>query len=129
MARNRKHQSTEAWFRPAVICVLVCGILGGAGVGYVWQKGVLQDLGRQTIQRERQLATLSDQNEKLRKQLGYMRSPRYLEERIKDLKLGLAPPHPGQIWRLPEPVHDYPEAEKSTERQFAADHGRHETVR
>jgi hypothetical protein len=120
MARNRKTQSAAAWFRPAVSCGLVCLLLGGSGVGYVWQTGVIKALGQQISQRERQLADLNDQNEKLRKQLGYMRSPRYLEARIKELNLGLTIPQPAQILRLNEPVTDYPDTEKSPERHYAA---------
>ncbi len=129
MARNRKTQSAAAWFRPAVSCGLVCLVLGGSGVGYVWQKGVINDLGQQTIKRERRLAELNDQNEKLRKQLGYMRSPRYLETRIKDLNLGLALPQPAQILRLTEPLSDYPVSEKKPAQHYAARESRGESVR
>lgn len=129
MARNRKTQSAFAWFRPAASCGLVCLLLGGSGLGYVWQTGVIKDLGQQISQRERQLLELNDQNEKLRKQLGYMRSPRYLEARIKELNLGLAIPQPAQILRLSEPVTDYPEVDKTPERHYAASGNSSATVR
>lgn len=45
---------------------------------------------------------LQDQSKKFRDQLEIMRSPRYLEARIKELNLGLAQPAPAQIWRLNE---------------------------
>jgi hypothetical protein len=33
-----------------------------------------------------------------------MRSPQFLEMRIKELNLGLVPPQPSQVWRLNEPL-------------------------
>ena len=78
MARNRKYQSAANRFGPALKAFLLCLLIGGSGVGYVWQKDQISQLGKQITRRERQLALLADQNEKLRKQLGTMRSPRYL---------------------------------------------------
>ena len=61
---------------------------------------------------------LADQNEKLRKQLGTMRSPALPGRRgFKELNLGLVPPQPTQVWRLPEPRRDSPRA--AAERQYA----------
>src|SRR5215207_7152407 len=103
MARNRKYQSAAIRFGPALKALLLCLLIGGSGVGYVWQKNQIYQLGQQIKKRENWLDKLEDQNEKLRKQLGVMRGPQYLERRIKDLNLGLAPAQPGQIWRLSEP--------------------------
>ena len=75
-------------------------------------------MGKQIKRRELQLAVLEDQSEKLRKQLGTMRSPGYLQRRIQELGLGLVPPQPAQVWRLSEPVRDLPGQEG--ERQYAA---------
>ncbi len=108
MARNRKHESAAIRFGPTLKALLLCLLIGGAGVGYVWQKDQIQQLGRQIKQREVRLRGLVDQNEKLRKQLGTMRSPGLLEARIKELNLGLVQPDPTQIWRLPEPVREAP---------------------
>ncbi len=109
MAKNRKYRSAALRFGPALKAFLLCLFIGGSGVGYVWQKNQLIDLGRQIKQRELRLTALGAQNEKLKKQLATMRSPAFLENRIKDLNLGLVQPQPGQIWRLPEPARDLPE--------------------
>ena len=106
MARNRKHESAAIRFGPTLKALLLCLLIGGAGVGYVWQKDQIYRLGRQIKQREVRLRELVDQNEKLRKQLGTMRSPGPLELRIKELNLGLVQPDPTQVWRLPEPSRD-----------------------
>jgi hypothetical protein len=120
MARNRKYQSAAIRFGPALKAFLLCLLIGGSGVGYVWQKSQINELGKQLIARERQLAKLDEDIEKLRKQLGTLRSPQYLEKRIKDLNLGLVAPQPSQIWRLNEPLPDAPVPPDNHERQYAA---------
>jgi cell division protein FtsB len=120
MARNRKYQSAAIRFGPALKAFLLCLLIGGSGVGYVWQKSQINELGKQLIARERQLAKLDEDIERLRKQLGTLRSPQYLEKRIKDLNLGLVAPVPSQIWRLNEPLPDAPVLPDNHERQYAA---------
>ena len=120
MARNRKNQAAAIRFGPAVKAVVLCLLLGGSGVGYVWQKNQIYDLGQQMKKRETTLWTLQYHNEELRKQLAKMRSPKFLETRVKELNLGLVQPLPGQILRLSEPLPEVPKAE----RQFAAQQAR-----
>ena len=104
MAKNRKHQSAAIRFGPALKAFLLCLLIGGSGVGYVWQKNQIYDLGQQIRKRELRLKDLQDQNEKLRRQLVYMRSPQFLEARVKELNLGLVPSQPSQVWYLKEPA-------------------------
>ena len=118
MARNRKYQSAANRFGPALKAFLLCLLIGGSGVGYVWQKDQISQLGQQIKKRELRLADLENQSEKLRKQLATMRSPRFLERRIQELGLGLGPPQQTQVWRLVEPARDLPRGER--ERQYAA---------
>ncbi len=103
MARNRKHQSAAVRFGPALKAFMLCAFIGGSGVGYVWQKSQIDELGRQIKQREVRLAELQYQNKKLADHLAILRSPKDLRRRLPDLKLGLVPVHPAQVWRLPEP--------------------------
>jgi hypothetical protein len=102
MAKNRKHQSAAIRFGPALKAFLLCLLIGGSGVGYVWQKSQIDELGRQIKKRETRLAELQDRNKKMRDQLAILRSPAELVERAR--KLGLGQPQPAQVWRLPEPV-------------------------
>ncbi len=118
MTRNRKYRTAAIRFGPVLKAFLLCLLIGGAGVGYVWQKDQIFQLGKQIEKRERRLPELVEQNEKLRKQLGTMRSPRVLERRIQELGLGLAPAQPAQVWRLTEPARDLPRSE--SERHYAA---------
>jgi hypothetical protein len=117
MAKNRKYQSAAIRFGPAVKALVLCVMIGGAGIGYVWQKSQIDSLGMQIRKRELRLAELELLNEKLRKQLALMRSPLYLEARIKELNLGLAPARPGQVWSLPEPCPE--SARPLSDRQLA----------
>jgi hypothetical protein len=118
MARNRKSQSAAARFGPALKACLLCILIGGSGVGYVWQKDQLHRLGQQITSREIRLGQLEDQNEKLSKQLATMRTPQYLEAQIQKLNLGLVRPQIAQIWHLPEPATESHRLD--AERQYAA---------
>ena len=73
MARNRKYQSAAIRFGPALKAFLLCLLLGGSGLGYVWLKDQISRLGRQIKQSELRLDELQYQSDKLRKQLGAMR--------------------------------------------------------
>jgi hypothetical protein len=118
MRRNRKYRSAAIRFGPALKAFLLCLLIGGSGVGYVWQKDQISQLGMQIKKRELQLSTLGDQNEKLAKTLGWMRSPQYLGDRIRDLRLGLERPQPTQVWYLAEPGRELPRQDIG--RQYAA---------
>lgn len=116
MAKNRKHQSAAIRFGPALKAILLCSVICSSALGYVWQKYQIFDLGQQIRKRELRLTDLQNQNEKLRRQLAQMRSPSFLEVRVRELNLGLVPPEPSQVWYLTEPT---PESSKS-DRQLAA---------
>jgi uncharacterized protein HemX len=104
MAKNRKHQSAAIRFGPAVKAFLLCLLIGGSGVGYVWQKNQIDQLGREIRALEERRKRLAKQNSELESQKNLMRSPQYLEARAKDLKLGLVAPQPSAVWRLNEPA-------------------------
>ena len=104
MAKNRKYQTASVRFGPALKAFLLCALIGGSGVGYVWQKSQIDQLGRQIKARETRLKELENQNKKARGQLAVLRSPIMLKKRIEELKLGLVEPQQAQIWRLPEPA-------------------------
>src|SRR5213596_1163135 len=103
MAKNRKYRSAALLFGPALKAFLLCLLIGGSGIGYVWQKNQIYQLGHQINKREARLGEIMYQNEQLRKQLGKMRTQTYLEKRIKDLNLGLVLKQESQVWRLTEP--------------------------
>jgi len=73
VAKNRKSQSAAIRFGPALKAFLLCLLIGGSGVGYVWQKNQILELGRQFKKQETTLTDLKNQNEKMRRQLASLR--------------------------------------------------------
>jgi cell division protein FtsL len=102
MAKNRRNQSAAIRFGPALKALFICLVIAGLAVGYVWQKGEIYQLGRQITQCEGRLAQLRDENQKLSDQLAVLNSPVMLDQRVRELNLGLVPAQPGQVYRLIE---------------------------
>ncbi len=104
MAKNRKYRSAGVRFGPALKAFLLCLLIGGSAVGYVWQQNQIYELGQQKKARETQLSQLVERNKKLEHILQSRWRPMYLDSRIK--KLGLIAPPPSQVWQLPEPARE-----------------------
>ena len=81
---------------------MLCAFIGGSAIGYVWQKNQLIDLGRKIREKESRLAQFRQANEKLSKQLVTLRSPAYLERRLKEMNIHLVRPSETQILRIVE---------------------------
>jgi hypothetical protein len=118
MARNRKSQSVAVRFGPPLKAFLLCLLIGGSGVGYVWQKDQIARLGQQRRSREVRLESLKTQNERLKRQLVQLCSTEMIKKSVEDFKLPLALPEPGMKVRLVEPACEPVSAEHKTE--FAA---------
>jgi cell division protein FtsB len=118
MPRNRKSQSAAIRFGPALKALLLCLLIGGSGVGYVWQKEQIAWLGQQIKKQETVLKSMEAKNKELRQHLADMRSPLQIKAQIKKDNLGLVLPTDSQILRLPEPVPAPPQADHET--QYAA---------
>ncbi|HTR41336.1 MAG TPA: septum formation initiator family protein [Pseudomonadales bacterium] len=116
MPKNRNSQSAHIRFGPALKAFFLCFLIAGSAVGYVWQKSQIYELGRQIRAREIRLSQLRSQNQKLTDQLAILRSPVMLDQRARQLNLGLVPAQPGQVCRLPDPVSG---AQNNQPRQFA----------
>jgi len=104
MARNRKNQSAGLPVGPALKAALICGFIVVCCVGYVWQKKQIAELSQQISNDEKRLKLTRLNNEKLESQLASLLLPGALGARARDLKLGLGPPQPNQIWRLTVPA-------------------------
>ena len=102
MARNRKTNGGAVRLAPVVNAFLLCLFLGGSGIGYVWQKGQIDALGRQIGEREKRLADLRRQNKMRSDHLAALCSPTALEAKVKALNLGLVQPPISQVVRLVE---------------------------
>ena len=104
MPKLRKSQSEVIRFAPVVKVVVLCFLIAGSAVGYVWEKSQIYQLGRQMYQCESQIKQLTINNQRLTDQLAILRSPMMLDQRARQLNLGLVPTQPGQVYRLPEPA-------------------------
>lgn len=116
MPKSRKSQSAAIRFGPALKAFFLCFLIAGSAVGYVWQKSQIYELGRQIRQCEIHLSQLRSQDQRLTDQLAILRSPMMLDQRARQLNLGLVPATPGQVCRLPDPIVG---AQNNQPRQFA----------
>ena len=103
MAKNRKNEAAEIRFGPVLKVVLLCALIGGSAIGYVWQKSQIEHLGRQISEREAKLKQLRNDNKIWSDEVAFLKSPVIIDRRVKDLNLGLAPAQPMQVVRLAEP--------------------------
>lgn len=111
MGKNRKNGSSVR-FVPVVKAALICMLLGGSAVGYVYQKNQIFELGRQIQKSEQRLAGLQANNAHLQRSLFTLQSTVYLENRVRELKLGLVQPAQSQILTIVEwPAHAVPRSE------------------
>jgi cell division protein FtsL len=109
MAKSKKNQSAAIGFGPVLKVFFLCSVIGGSALGYVWEKSQIYQLGRQIRQQEIHLSQLESQNQRLTDQLAILRSPVMIDQRARQLNLGLVPAQPDQVCRLPEPVLNAPE--------------------
>lgn len=100
MAKNRKTQAAEIRFGPVLKVVLLCSLICGSAIGYVWQKNQINHLGRKISEDEDQLKQFKKRNSTLTDQIALWRSPVMLDQRVKQLNLGLGPAQPMQVVRL-----------------------------
>ena len=119
MSKNRKNQAAAIRFGPALKASFLCLLIAGSAIGYVWQKNEIKHLERQITDREKQRDQLLKDNQILTDQLAAMRLPVMLDQRVRELKLGLAPAQPGQRISLVEPVPATP-GRKTSPQQFAS---------
>lgn len=84
-------------FGPAIKAFLLCLVICGSGLGYVWQKQQIVGLGRQIKQSELRLEELRRENKLRGDALGWLRSPQALDVRVRELNLSLVLPRPEQV--------------------------------
>lgn len=125
MAKNRKAQSVTERFGPAIKAFVLCLLIGGVGVGYVWQKNQIDQLGNDIKEREIRLSELQRQNKIRADQLATLISPPALEARVKKLNLGLIQPPLSQVVHLVEvPAGQEDPATRAGRERFLSQAGR-----
>ena len=80
MARNRRNQSGAVWLIPALKAGVLCSMLGGSAVGYVLQKNVLHELGRNITKREALLERLKWENKMRAQHLANLQLPKSIAD-------------------------------------------------
>ncbi len=123
MAGKRKNEPAGIPFGPALKAAFMCLLVAGSAVGYVWQKSRIYQISQEIRQCETRLGQLRNENLRLTDQLAILESPLMLDQRARELNLGLAPAQPGQIWRLPEPAAPAGNAEPAPRRLAARQAG------
>src|SRR5256885_377414 len=106
MGRNRRNQSGAVWLIPALKAGVLCSMLGGSAVGYVLQKNLLHELGQGITRREAVLERLRWENKMRAQHLANLQLPLHIERRVREQRLGLGKPQPGQTIWLAEPMSD-----------------------
>lgn len=116
MSKNRKSQTASVRFGAVIRVCCLCLLVAASAIGFVWEKSEIARLGRQISQREASLRQLQAENNRLAGQIGRLREPVMLDQRVRELNLGLTPAQPAQkIW-LTEAS---PAAARSSDRQLA----------
>lgn len=118
MPKNRKNQTAAVRFGPLLKVVLLCSVVCGSAIGFVWQKGEIARLGHEIASREKQLKQLQDDNARSLNQLAELNSSVRIDQRARELNLGLGPVQPGQQIVLAEPVALAPD-DRNASRQLA----------
>ena len=111
---NRKRKKLSVRFGPALKAVLICLVTCSLGLGYVWQKKQINDLGAQIKKNENKMEDLRRENKRRGDTLAFLMSPQELDVRLRQLGLDLEVPRPEQIVVLveakmkvthPQPLH------------------------
>ena len=102
MAKNRTGQVAGIGFVPAIKAALLCLLITGAAVGYVWQKGVIDQLGKQEQVLETRLTKLTHANQMMTDRIAELTSPVAIDAWVKSKDRGIVPPRPDQVVRLKE---------------------------
>jgi len=117
MAKNRKNQAAEIRFGPVLKVLLLCSMICGSALGYVWQKNQIDRLGMEIQKKESTLRQMKQKNEEQAKDVNFLRSREHLVKRVTELNLGLVPVQPQQVI----PLREVPFAtDTNSVRQFAS---------
>ena len=100
--RRRKTSAVK----PATVIatVILCAAACLAGIGYVWAKAQVWKLSQEMKKLEVRRDELKRHNDSLERIYAGMCTPERLDQRVRELNLGLFRPPPSQIVRLPEPA-------------------------
>ena len=99
---TRRNDSSLARFAPAIKAASVCLVTCGLGLGYVWQKQQIAQLGKEIKGQEMSLEDLEKENKELGDTLAQLKAPQVLDQLVRQWHLGLEMPRPHQVVVLEE---------------------------
>jgi len=99
---TRRRDSSLARFAPAVKAASICLVTCGLGLGYVWQKQQIAQLGEEIKGHEFRLEDLGKENKELGDTLAQLKSPQVLDQLVQQWHLDLEIPRPHQVVVLEE---------------------------
>lgn len=100
--KRQRFQAGHTQGLDVVLVLIVCTLIACAGVGYVWQKEQIVQLGKKTKRLEIRIDELKHREETLRRDGARLSTSRELETQLRRMNLGLTQPKPDQIIRLPD---------------------------
>lgn len=112
--RTARNAGVEIGHALRVLCL--CLFVGAASVGYLYQKNQLENLGEEILSKELRLRQLKQENSDDQEKLAWMQTHRYLDGRVKQLRLGLVEPREEQILRLEETL--YTSVPQASDRRY-----------
>jgi len=98
----RRGSSSLAQFAPAVKAAAICLVTCGLGLGYVWQKQQIAQLGKEIKGPEVRLEVRGKQKKELGDTLAQLKSPQVLDQLVNQWHLDLEMPRPHQVVVLKE---------------------------
>jgi len=102
MPGERKNKRVQVRLGPPLAVSVLLLAIGGAALGYVWQKNVIDTLQERQRDCEKRYKQVCALNERLANEVARLHQPVNLEVLARKLNLGLAPVQPGQMVALPE---------------------------
>ncbi len=99
---TRRNDSSLARFAPAIKAASVCLVTCGLGLGYVWQKQQIAQLGKEIKGHEIWIEDLRTENKELGDTLAQLKSPQVLSQLVRQWHLDLKMPRPHQVVVLEE---------------------------
>ena len=99
---TRRGGSSLARFEPAVKAAAICLLTCGLGLGYVWQKQQIAQLGKEIKGLEVRLEDFGKENKELGDTLAQLKSPQVLDQLVQQWHLDLVMPRPHQVVVLEE---------------------------
>ncbi len=100
--KRQRFQGGHTHGLDVVLVLIVCTLITCAGVGYVWQKEQIVQLGKKTKRLEIRIDELKHREDALLREEARLSTSRELEAQLRRMNLGLSQPTPDQIIRLPD---------------------------